>query len=72
VFSLLVSARRRSVLSSCRRKAAQCNAERSGAATRPKVFEEQPELETLSLLMECEKAPPLQPLHSWPFTTECT
>jgi hypothetical protein len=30
VFSLLVCARLRSVLSSCLREAAQCNAERSG------------------------------------------
>jgi hypothetical protein len=64
VLSLLVGARQRS--------AVRCGAERSRATTRPKVFEEQPELEALPLLMKCEKAPPLQPLHSWPFTTECT
>ena len=47
-------------------------AERSGAPARPKGFVEQPELEVLSPLMEFEKAPTCNPLHSWPFTTECT
>jgi hypothetical protein len=54
----------RSVLSSCRRETAQCGAcgaERSGATTRPKDFEEQPELKALPLLMKCEKAPPCNP-----------
>jgi hypothetical protein len=62
----------RSVLSSCQREAAQCGAVRGGATARPKVFEEPPELGALPLLIKCEKAPPLQPLHSWPFTTVCT
>ena len=41
VFSLLVGARRRS--------AVRCGAERSEATARPKVFEEQSELEALSV-----------------------
>jgi hypothetical protein len=44
-----------------RRSAMRCGAERSGATTRPKVFEEQPELKALPLLMKCEKAPPCNP-----------
>jgi len=67
VFSLLVGARRRS--------AVRCGAERSGATARPKDFEEQSELEALSVLMECEKPPPAipcTPCDSWPFTTKCT
>ena len=44
VFSLLVGARRRS--------AVRCGAERSGATARLKDFEEQSELEALSVLME--------------------
>ncbi len=56
-FSLLVDARRRSTV--------RGGAERSGAersdCVRPKGFEEQPELEALSSLMECEKAPPCNP-----------
>jgi hypothetical protein len=51
----------RSVLSSCRRETAQCGAVRSGATTRPNVFEEQPELKALPLLMKCEKASPCNP-----------
>jgi hypothetical protein len=67
VFSLLVGARRRS--------AVRCGAERSGATARPKVFEEQSELEALSVFNGMRKATPATPCtpcDSWPFTTKCT
>jgi hypothetical protein len=55
VFFLLVGARRRS--------AVRCGAERSGATARPKVFEEQSELEALSVFNGMRKATPCNPLH---------